>query len=94
MRVKTPRWSKRVTPTSKEARLKDPFYRLDLDPRDFSKNAPLLYEFVSEMGKIHNRGVTNLTARSQRLLGKTIRRAKQMGVMATLSRPMKVGNFQ
>jgi len=74
-------------PTSRQCRPKDVFHRLSLDPRDFCMNAPLLYEFVSDMGKIHGRDVTRLTAKSQRLLGRTIRRAKQMGIMAVLSKP-------
>lgn len=43
------------------------------------------------MGKIQGRSATNLTAKSQRLLGKSIRRAKHMGIMANLSRPQKYG---
>ena len=86
-RVKSPYYPKRIIPTSREARHKNPFYQLDLDPRDFCMNAPLLYEFVSELGKIQTRDFTNLTARSQRLLGKAIRRAKQMGIMAIHSKP-------
>ncbi|KAF9534790.1 hypothetical protein CPB83DRAFT_901743 [Crepidotus variabilis] len=85
------RWKKRAIPTSREARPTDVFHQLNLDPRDFSTTSNLLYTFVTEMGKIQGRDATNLTARSQRLLGKTIRRAKHMGIMSNLSRPPNFG---
>jgi small subunit ribosomal protein S18 len=44
--------------------------------------------FVTEMGKIKPRSVTNLTWRSQRKLGKAIRRAKMMGIIPQLSRKL------
>ncbi|CAA7259647.1 unnamed protein product [Cyclocybe aegerita] len=76
-----------VAPPPSIARGNDVFYRLNLDPRSFTMNPEVLYQFVSGMGKIYPREQTMLTAKSQRLLAKTIRRAKQMGVMANLSRP-------
>jgi len=87
-------YRKRTTPTSRQARPTDPFYQLDLDPRDFCMNAPLLYQYVTQMGKINPRDTTRLTAKSQRLLAKAIRRAKHMGIMALHSRPQKQSKFQ
>ena len=74
-----------VAPSSSVCRYHDPFYQLDLDPRDFTTNSVVLSEYLSEMGKIQGRAQTYLTAKNQRLLGKTIRRAKMMGVIPHLS---------
>lgn len=38
------------------------------------------------MGKIYGRPVTGLTLKSQRKLGKAIRRAKMMGIIPNLSK--------
>ncbi|KAF8812322.1 hypothetical protein BYT27DRAFT_7159584 [Phlegmacium glaucopus] len=70
---------------SSTCRYRDPFYQLDLDPRDFTANPLVLSEYLSEMGKIQGRAHTHLTAKNQRLLGKTIRRAKMMGIIPHLS---------
>ena len=56
-----------------------------MDPRDFTTNPVVLSEYLSEMGKIHGRTQTRLTAKNQRLLSKTIRRAKMMGIIPHLS---------
>jgi small subunit ribosomal protein S18 len=75
-----------VSPGSGIARYNDVFYQLDLDPLEECQNSYLLTGFVSDMGKIFGREKTGLTAKSQRKLGKAIRRAKQMGVMPVLSK--------
>ncbi|KAH9482799.1 37S ribosomal protein rsm18, mitochondrial [Psilocybe cubensis] len=75
-----------VAPPSAVARKHDIFAQLNLDPRDFTTNHSILHEFVSEMGKIKSRRQTQLTVKSQRLLGKTIRRAKMMGIVSALSK--------
>lgn len=75
-----------VAPPPSVARSKDVFHQLNLDPRDFSANPSVLSHFVTEMGKIKGRDQTMLTLKSQRLLGRTIRRAKMMGVIPNLSR--------
>lgn len=64
----------------------DPFHKLNLDPRSMTTNSSVLSHYVTEMGKIKPRTMTNLTAKSQRLLGRTIRRAKMMGIMPHLSK--------
>ena len=56
-----------------------------MDPRDFTTNPVVLSEYLSEMGKIHGRTQTRLTAKNQRLLSKTIRRAKMMGIIPHFS---------
>ena len=75
----------RVALPSSTCRHRDPFYQLDLDPRDFTANPLVLSEYLSEMGKVQGRAQTYLTAKNQRLLGKTIRRAKMMGIIPHLS---------
>lgn len=90
VRLRTPRKPlKRATvgPGTREARHKDVFYQLGLDPLSECQNPALLAGFLSEMGKIYGREVTGLTTKNQRRLGKAIRRAKMMGVIPILSSP-------
>lgn len=82
--ARRPKKSNVALPSS-TCRYRDPFYQLDLDPRDFTANPVVLSEYLSEMGKIQGRPQTYLTAKNQRLLGKTIRRAKMMGIIPNLS---------
>lgn len=69
----------------------DQIYKLGINPAkpsladDSYKNANLLSEYVSEMGKILPRKETRLTKGSQRRVGKAIRRAKSMGLLPTLA---------
>ena len=74
----------RVAP-GREARRTDPFLQLGIDPRDEVENVRLMGDFTTRMGKIYPRTSTLLTQRSQRLLGKAIKRAKMMGVIPRLS---------
>jgi small subunit ribosomal protein S18 len=74
-------------PPSRESRYQDMFHQLDIDPTKEAQNPTLMAAFVSEMGKIYGRNVTNLTTKNQRKLGKAIRRAKMMGIIPILSRP-------
>lgn len=79
-------------PSAPEAKKQDPLYQLGLKPGhpslhdDSYKNPVLLSNYVSEMGKIRPRSVTGLTRRSQREIGKAIRRARSMGLMPIMSR--------
>ncbi|KDR83875.1 hypothetical protein GALMADRAFT_205706 [Galerina marginata CBS 339.88] len=75
-----------VTPSPAVARSRDIFHQLNLDPRNFTTNPAMLSTFVTEMGKIKGREQTMLTVKNQRLLGRTIRRAKMMGVIPNLSK--------
>ncbi|KAG9126827.1 hypothetical protein FRC07_001779 [Ceratobasidium sp. 392] len=68
-------------PGRNEAQSFDVFRQLDINPLDEYKNGLLLKSFVSEMGKIHSRAKTGLTWRSQRRVGKAVRRARAMGII-------------
>ncbi|KAI3612200.1 mitochondrial ribosomal protein s18 [Moniliophthora roreri] len=76
----------KVGPSKREARKTDPFYQLNIDPLDMAMNPAVLNDYVSDMGKIYPRAYTKLTWKSQRRLGKAIRRAKMMGIIPILSR--------
>ncbi|KAF9482519.1 hypothetical protein BDN70DRAFT_875095 [Pholiota conissans] len=78
-----------VAPGPEITRHKDLFHQFDLDPRHFTNNGTLLSHFVTEMGKIKSRDQTFLTLKSQRLVGRTIRRAKMMGIIPALSKGFK-----
>ncbi|KAG2152391.1 hypothetical protein BD769DRAFT_1658814 [Suillus cothurnatus] len=82
-----PPFSKRplIGPGKKQAKQQDVFYRLGVDPLQEASNDVLMSSFVTEMGKIKHRAETGLTTKSQRRLGKAIRRAKMMGVIPVLS---------
>ncbi|KAF9268126.1 ribosomal protein S18 [Marasmius fiardii PR-910] len=81
-----PSTSPKVGPSKREARKLDPFYKLNIDPLDMALNPFILNQYVSEMGKIQGRNITQLTMKNQRRLGKAIRRAKMMGVIPVLSK--------
>lgn len=76
-----------VAPGRKEASQHDIFRELGIDPLWETSNATLLSSFVSELGKIKPRTQTRLTTKTQRRLGKAIRRAKMMGVMPLFYTP-------
>ncbi|KAJ7781082.1 hypothetical protein B0H16DRAFT_1497021 [Mycena metata] len=69
-----------------EARGKDVFSQLGVDPLRFASHPAVLSPYLSEMGKIIPRRLTHLTSKSQRRIGKAIRRAKMMGVIPLHSR--------
>ncbi|TEB30178.1 hypothetical protein FA13DRAFT_1792643 [Coprinellus micaceus] len=75
-----------VAPASKQARDGDIFYQLGVDPVSIATNASVLSKYITEMGQIQPRTQTRLTVKSQRRLGKAIRRARMMGVIPILSR--------
>ncbi|XP_006459991.1 hypothetical protein AGABI2DRAFT_191766 [Agaricus bisporus var. bisporus H97] len=85
--------STRIAPPAPEARYKDIFRQLNIDPVDFTLNPHVLSTYISEMGKIYGRNITGLTCRSQRRLGKAIRRARMIGIIPQLSRPSKQSLF-
>lgn len=79
-------------PRRAEAQRSDVFYQQQIDPLDEAMNSFLMSAFVTEMGKIKSRSETALTWRSQRRIGKAIRRARNMGIIPLLSRrPLKDG---
>lgn len=53
---------------------------------DSYKNAAILANYVTEMGKIMPRASTGLTRKSQRGVGKAVRRARSMGLLPVMSR--------
>lgn len=73
-------------PGRAESEKHDIFRQLDIDPLHEVFNSHLLSNYVTDMGRIQKRSETQLTWRSQRKLGKAIRRAKQMGIIPMYSR--------
>lgn len=79
-------------PSAEIAKKSDALYQLKLRPGhaslhdDSYKNPTLLSQYVTEMGKIQSRRNTQLTRRSQREIGKAIRRARSMGLMPVMTR--------
>jgi ribosomal protein S18 len=81
-----------IGPSVAAARQIDPLYKLGLHPGhpslhdDSYKNPLLLVQYVSQMGKIEGRKRTELTRRSQREVGKAIRRLRSMGLIPVMSK--------
>ncbi|CAD6892940.1 unnamed protein product [Tilletia controversa] len=79
-------------PSASLAKRLDPFYKLGLNPSkpslqdDSYKNPSLLTPFVSDLGRILPRNRTGLTRKGQRQVGKAIRRARAMGLVAIFNR--------
>ncbi|KIO12667.1 hypothetical protein M404DRAFT_123841, partial [Pisolithus tinctorius Marx 270] len=76
-----------VAPGSREARERDALRHFGIDPVYETSNTTLLASFITEMGKTKSRVETKLTTKTQRRLGKAIRRAKMMGILPQLSNP-------
>lgn len=79
-------------PDAAQSRQDDPFHLLGIDPLVEATNPKLLSYFVTEMGKVRGRAENRLTWHSQRRLTRAIRRAKNMGVIPTLSRSITLRN--
>jgi len=47
------------------------------------KDVPLLRRFISRQGKIINPKHTGVCAKHQRMIAKSIKRARQMGILST-----------
>lgn len=79
-------------PTKAEAAKQDLIHINGLKPGkpslhdDSYKNAAILANYVTEMGKILPRASTGLTRKSQRGVGKAVRRARSMGLLPVMSR--------
>lgn len=84
--------SPRMGPSAAEASFpsSDPFLHLGTNPRFEFLNPTLLNHFLSDMGKIQGRNVTGLTRKSQRAVGKAVRRARAMGIMPTLGKAQTI----
>nr|GAT59961.1 mitochondrial ribosomal protein s18 [Mycena chlorophos] len=75
-----------IPPRTRDAREKDVFYNLGIDPLKLSLHPQVISAFLSEMAMIQPRRVTQLTSKSQRRVAKAIKRAKMMGVIPLHSR--------
>ncbi|KAJ1504022.1 hypothetical protein HMI56_001831, partial [Coelomomyces lativittatus] len=64
----------------------DLFKALGTNPRKLYKHAALLSLFVTETGMIMHHRETNLTIRNQRMLSKTVKRARAMGLIPYTSK--------
>ncbi|PWN42675.1 hypothetical protein IE81DRAFT_323228 [Ceraceosorus guamensis] len=84
-------------PGRAEAELVDQLHKLQLRPGhpsladDSYKNPVLLMPYISDMGKIKRRALSRLTRRSQREVGKAIRRARAMGLVPIMSNQDSAG---
>lgn len=86
----TPRRPTALGPRRADAKRLDVFYQHQIDPVKEAMNSLILSAYVSDMGKIKSRAESQLTWKSQRRMGKAIRRAKNMGIIPLLSRrPLK-----
>jgi ribosomal protein S18 len=76
----------KLGPDARDARARDPFLALRVDPLAEAANTALVSAFVTDMGKIHGRAWTGLSRRSQRRAGQAVRRARMLGLIPWLSR--------
>jgi len=76
----------RFGPNRTEALKSDPISYFNIRPDHEHLNPIFLNGFLTDMGKIKGRNETRLTRKSQRLVGKAIRRARAMGVLPTMHR--------
>jgi small subunit ribosomal protein S18 len=69
-------------PPKQIAKKIDPFHASATDPLDFTLNPNFPLAFVNQMGRIRSRAETGLTWKSQRKIGKMVRRARGMGLIS------------
>ncbi|EKM59154.1 uncharacterized protein PHACADRAFT_249407 [Phanerochaete carnosa HHB-10118-sp] len=81
-----PRKPMALGPRRADAKRLDIFHQYQIDPVKEAMNSLIMSAYVSDMGKIKNRAESQLTWKSQRRMGKAIRRAKNMGIIPLLSR--------
>ncbi|KAG8758884.1 hypothetical protein FRC14_007149 [Serendipita sp. 396] len=63
----------------------DVFHQLELNPLDEVLNCGLITSFTTPMGRIKKRNETRLTWKSQKRIGKAVRRAQAMGLIPKYS---------
>ncbi|KIJ70104.1 hypothetical protein HYDPIDRAFT_104775 [Hydnomerulius pinastri MD-312] len=80
----------KVGPGKREAREHDVLGHFGIDPLWETGNPTLLASFMTDMGKIRPRSQTRLSTKTQRRVGKAIRRAKMMGMIPLLSNPRQM----
>lgn len=76
-------------PLQREVRLAntiDQFEHYQINPIDEYKSYNLLSSFTTELGRIKTREQTGLSAKHQRQLGKTIRRARALALLPTTAK--------
>lgn len=78
----------RLGPPRAEALKSDPIPYFNIRPDHEHLNPIFLNGFLTDMGKIKGRNETGLTRKSQRLVGKAIRRARAMGVLPTMHKAL------
>lgn len=76
----------RLGPNASTALLTDVIAHFDIVPQHETVNPIFLNGFLTDMGKIKGRAETGLSRKSQRMVGKAVRRARAIGVMPTLHR--------
>jgi len=74
----------RSGPSATEAAATDPFLFYNIDPVKEALSAHLLNGYLTTMGKIKGRNETLLPRRTQRRMGKAIRRARNLGIMPNM----------
>ncbi|WVQ99681.1 ribosomal protein S18 [Kwoniella sp. CBS 9459] len=72
-------------PPRKIATKIDPFHLSKTSPTTHDMNPLFALSFVNQMGKIKGRAETGLTWKSQRKVGKLVRRARAMGLVSAWS---------
>lgn len=80
-------------PPKRLAKQLDPFYITKTNPLDYVLNPHFSGAFTNQMGRIKPRAQTGLTWKSQRLVGKMVRRARAMGVISPWSNKPTPGGF-
>lgn len=80
-------------PPASLARQIDPFHILETSPLKYDLNPYVAQQFVNDLGKIKSRAETGLTWKSQRQVGKLVRRARSMGLIGRWSKLAPVGGL-
>ncbi|KAJ7765030.1 hypothetical protein DFH07DRAFT_955861 [Mycena maculata] len=79
--------SSRLPPSARDARARDPYHQLGIDPLKLALHPALLTSYMTDMAMIYPRSQTRLTMKSHRRITRAIKRAKMMGVIPLHSRP-------
>ncbi|WWC69910.1 mitochondrial 37S ribosomal protein bS18m [Kwoniella pini CBS 10737] len=80
-------------PSKKIASQIDPFYLSKTSPINHYLNPLFSLNFVNPMGKIKSRSETGLTWKSQKKIGKLVRRARSMGIISRWSNQTVAGGL-
>ncbi|ORX35628.1 hypothetical protein BD324DRAFT_630899 [Kockovaella imperatae] len=79
-------------PQEGKARQRDPFILANSHPLEHTYNARLIQAFLDPMGRIKPRSETQLSKKSQKQVGKLVRRARSMGIISVWNNsPSKAG---